>query len=66
MDKEDIAWLGDIISGAKGLGVFQIFGSTINPGTLGPVERHFFPVHGKKVLSEEFTQALKQVAKAAQ
>ena len=39
--------------------------SAVNPGALRPVERHFFAIHGEKVLPEELAQMLEPVAKAA-
>lgn len=39
-------------------------GGAIGPGSLGPIERHLFPIHGEKVLPKKLADILEVIAKA--
>ncbi len=63
--KNDGAGLGQVLAGTEGHGAVDVFGGAIDPGALGTIEGQFFPVHGKKVLAEEFADVFEQITKAA-
>jgi hypothetical protein len=55
----------EIAGRAKGHGAVHTLRSPISPGTLGPIEREFLTIHGKKVLTKKLAEVLKNVTKSA-
>ena len=61
VDKYSGAGLTEILARTKGYRSIDVFGGSIDPGTLGPVEGQFFAIHGEKILAKKLTQVFKKV-----
>src|SRR5690554_2596271 len=61
--KYNSAILGQISSRAECQSSISVFCGTINPTALRSIKRHFFAVHGVKILPEKLTKVLKKITK---